>query len=548
MHRALEIPEVLRRICSHIALVEVGSGYIHVDLLDESKTALAQIARTSKGLSKHALDELWMTQDTLENLLKCMQGLWDASTGNPLRPLLREDIECVNHYACRVKYFPCLEPDDLTAFARVLGHFRAALGHDLLFPNLRSLRIVFGTSAILSEISTLLSPKLKYIELGIFEEDSDYSLLPTISSACPLLTHVSISEADRSDGKHLSLWSDFICGLHHLQFAACMPVDYAALKHLAHWGLPLKQITITHMTAEAIAALERSEDPAAWELPEDEASWRLAEEERFQYDVNKFRSLKTLGIASDATCIAEFFRAWTDSASGYLDASLEDIDFDIFPSPTYESLREVYYCLSDIEPGQSFTSLAISVPLPPPQRDMSETTTPKPRSTSLIQHFRCLESCRLSILNLTPPDNYEFDDYDVRCLGKFCYYLTSVTLHRARGPYPPLATVNALTTLAERCRFLTTLVLSINVQTEDIEEFFKEYEQPPVEEMSRSFLVASDDWSRSPSTCSLSSGMWVLRSFRRTRSSGWLASSRRSFPFYRSSILQSLAQRRRKRS
>ncbi|KAJ7791843.1 hypothetical protein B0H14DRAFT_187607 [Mycena olivaceomarginata] len=130
MHRSLHILEIVTMISHEI----------------DHKT-LSSFARACRMFRDPALDVLWMHQNTLMNLLRCMpEGIWDESDEEGdwtlHRPVLPADWERPLFYACRVKSFhyddrfrsPCFptSPDFLESL-------RLCFSGPHIFPNIEKL-------------------------------------------------------------------------------------------------------------------------------------------------------------------------------------------------------------------------------------------------------------------------------------------------------------------------------------------------------------------------------------------------------------------------
>ncbi|KAJ7061864.1 hypothetical protein C8F01DRAFT_1231025 [Mycena amicta] len=426
MNRALSIPEVQKLVCSHLALLDED---LDVHLCPTAMSDLAKLARTNKAFSEPALDELWMTQTMLSNVMSCMPGVWGARREDVKRPIRQSDLKRAIPYMRRVKFFLCAgreQPTYAIRLARELRALRLALGNACIFPNLRLLLISFENELVLREITALLSPCLKHLVLGTVSTNLAYTILPTITSACPLLVQVLVTLGVAPKPHQIACLSEFVSALpQQLELFNSEYLDSGALLSLA--ALPvLRELTLSHLDSKILAGMEL--------IP------------------SKFPALATLDILADAVCIAGFVSLLSCSP-------LDHLTIRIDPPPSYFSLERVYNAVGKLP---TITSLEITFITTHTVGHAARQPVPFISSLSKLHN--------LTSLTLSPPVDRDFSNDNISTIAKSHPRLESLTLHRARGgpednpfspPYP-LITISALLVLAKGCPALEYLHLSIN--------------------------------------------------------------------------------------
>ncbi|KAJ7156393.1 hypothetical protein C8R46DRAFT_1295215 [Mycena filopes] len=227
---ALQIPEVLSLIL----------GSLHTRPKSKSIRALAVAARTCKVFSEPALDTLWEHQSTIMNVLDCVPGeAWvrfsfdedEQCEVTLTRELVPADWERALFYARRVKDFTFRDWESGNGTAEALGTLHLCFPQQYLFPNLRALTWRSLDPELLPYVRLFLSPRLRYLHLGLCQSIAHLSLLPLIATQCPLLTdlHINISN-DLAPRRHGT--SALVAGLTHLRTLMVPSLDRTALEHL----------------------------------------------------------------------------------------------------------------------------------------------------------------------------------------------------------------------------------------------------------------------------------------------------------------------------
>ncbi|KAJ7141729.1 hypothetical protein C8R43DRAFT_587340 [Mycena crocata] len=190
MHHSLQVPEIIDLILSQLPSRLVGPEQSAARF-----AALAALARTCTTFYDPALNRLWETQSSLDNLLRCMPSdlFEDGDTGRLRRPVVPTDWDRAVTYARRVKTF--LSPRDFSMFPL----FSNCLSGDWLFPNLTHLHWAADDSYF-HHIGLLLSPRLTRITIIMPPSPlAQFSILPTLPYKCASLKNVSINWHHRSD-------------------------------------------------------------------------------------------------------------------------------------------------------------------------------------------------------------------------------------------------------------------------------------------------------------------------------------------------------------
>ncbi|KAJ7073129.1 hypothetical protein C8F01DRAFT_1301070 [Mycena amicta] len=252
MNRLLLAPEILHSLCKHLADRQSPDE----GLTKHASSALAKLARTHTAFTPSALDELWAFQDTIRNLLGCMEDpgeyrnvVWSRD-GRLLRPLLPEHIKRGQLYAQRVKVFAVSEktyPAVSLHLSLALRALRLALGAECLLPNLRRLRFVFPNELeLLTQIFPLLSPKLTHLVLGKVDTHLHLTMLPQIAKMCPQLKDVVLKQdSDKRRTRDTGL-TPFIDSLTSVQ---TLSLDYLSGNDFLHiaYRPSLLSLTITSL-------------------------------------------------------------------------------------------------------------------------------------------------------------------------------------------------------------------------------------------------------------------------------------------------------------
>ncbi|KAJ7069204.1 hypothetical protein C8F01DRAFT_1077832 [Mycena amicta] len=437
MNRALSIPEVQKLICSHLALLDEE---LDVHLCPTAMNDLAKLARTNKAFSEPALDELWRTQTMLSNVMGCMPGVWGSRREDVKRPIRQSDLKIAIPYMRRVKFFICAgreQPTYAIRLARELRALRLALGNTCIFPNLRLLLISFENELVLREVPALLSPCLKHLALGTVSTNLAYTILPTITSACPLLVQVLVTPGVAPKPHQIACLSEFVSALpQQLELFNSEYLDSSALLSLA--ALPvLRELTLSHLDSKILAGMEL---------------------------IPTFPALATLDILADADCIAGFISLLSRSP-------LDHLTIRIDPPPSYSSLDRVYGAV-----GKLPTITSLEITFVTTNTVGHAALQPVPLITSLSKLHN------LTSLTLSPPVDRDFSNDNISTIAKSHPHLESLTLHRTRAglednpfsPPLPLATLSALLVLAKACPALEYLHLSINAMRNYIYNSFQD--------------------------------------------------------------------------
>ncbi|KAJ6534328.1 hypothetical protein B0H19DRAFT_1080803 [Mycena capillaripes] len=243
MHRGLGILEIVEMICGQLGSEGPGPPG------GASGRALSALARSSKVFLNPALNVLWRNQNTILNILRCMPlDLWDITepdyddddgvTEITLRRIMKaSDWERPLLYMHRVR---CLSSRIVFDDPEFLETLSLCLPGEFLFPNLEILHWHPGfRPSVFHHIRWLLTPRVRELSMGC-DSYSNLSILPTLASKYPLLTHISISMDLITMISMVATHYDcapsistFVLGLTHIESLNVPTVDGTALAHLA---------------------------------------------------------------------------------------------------------------------------------------------------------------------------------------------------------------------------------------------------------------------------------------------------------------------------
>ncbi|KAJ7144111.1 hypothetical protein C8R44DRAFT_142849 [Mycena epipterygia] len=332
MHQALQISELVEKICSQISPEEPG------DSSDSGSRELAALARTSKIFQNDALNVLWKYQRTFAHIFRCMPGdLWNDPVHavddlDITRPIAPADWERPMFYLNRVKWLDVASADDLPSEA-LFETLSLCLPAEHLFPNLVGLACTQLDSYLFPYIGILLGPKITNININLTDTMSHLSLIPTLALRCPHLTDVQVycpyNPLPFPDKIRKSV-SLFVRGLKRIHRLRVNDLDQPALDHLA--ALP----TLTSLALENIQRSTRV-------FPK-------------QPDPSGFSALENLAI-SPTTAEAGIF--WIESVSH---SALADLSITMSSPPTTQALSALYVAVAENIPCGNLCRLELGVP------------------------------------------------------------------------------------------------------------------------------------------------------------------------------------------
>ncbi|KAJ7607644.1 hypothetical protein DFH06DRAFT_1486487 [Mycena polygramma] len=230
MHHCLQVGEIVDMICYHL----------DPRCSDRSSVtpyrSLAVAARTCTIFQRPALDRLWSQANLGKLLTRCMPpDLWAVdidrtSWRNPqkvrlLRTIRTDDWDRLRDiYAPRVKH---LSSGSIFGLSDVLPILGVSLP-PTLFPNLRTLDWAhLGIDFF--HVHLFLHPRLTKISLTLAIKSAS-CLLPTLTSRCPNLIHISIASRVETDQRTIS---DFVRGLRCPENIFVPTLDQDALEQLS---------------------------------------------------------------------------------------------------------------------------------------------------------------------------------------------------------------------------------------------------------------------------------------------------------------------------
>lgn len=233
MHRALLISEILSEIFAH---VNENQGSQPAG----KKPSLEALARTCKAFHEPAMDLLWADLDGIIPLLGCVPRLhrliypsgsksltWDWSEG--VEPLSEHEARQFLDHAARVRSLCISCSEDLHLFAVLPVE-------TCMFPRLLSLAFIVRRLQH-KYLSLFLSPTLRRCVLSVINPE-----LKSLATRCAALEHLSlkIPEWERQSADDRTLLSESVRLCRRLITLSCLPLDWAAWKHLSNLPSLLK--------------------------------------------------------------------------------------------------------------------------------------------------------------------------------------------------------------------------------------------------------------------------------------------------------------------
>ncbi|KAJ6491968.1 hypothetical protein C8R45DRAFT_1212846 [Mycena sanguinolenta] len=413
MHHCLSILELVENVCEHLEGV------------DQGRRTLAALARTCKSFHGPALNCLWAVQrDGMVNLMRCMPPdlfeFKDHGEIRLLRPILAADWERPLVHMRRIRRLHCLVPMPAAVFA-LCGSLPGDTGS--LFPKLTFLHWSHSwRNGDSPSIEIFLSPKLTSLSISARLSETMLSAIPRTCPALKNLDMYGIYHDINFD--HPSALSSCLRDLTSLESVEIVIPDLAALKHLSQLS------GLASLTAGLPPNLPLPSIP----LP--------------------FVALKTLVIRYDIEQVIRFLQR----CSG---VHLEYIIIELDPCPTTAAIARLHTALREGCSHTSLLSLAIDIEDDPP--DLGDDA----HGGIDIQSFRVL-FCFVNItsISVTSRIGFNIDDQGLKELAlawpqigelrlQLEPYDTDIRLH-------PLFSLRCLSMLAEHCRVLTVLEITLD--------------------------------------------------------------------------------------
>ncbi|KAJ6552758.1 hypothetical protein B0H19DRAFT_1263207 [Mycena capillaripes] len=187
MHRCMRIAEIVEMVCSYVEADWTGNH------------TLATLARTSSVFQDQALDLLWSSQYTLENILRCLPPDLVAfdNARRPqvvvrlLRPIVSSDWDRTRLYAHRVRDLYCDCDSGSLSLSQIFPALSISLPNDFLFPNLRKLTWYNSDEEDFHYINLCLARTLTHLSISP-SSAFNLSILSTLPRKCPALKRLSI--------------------------------------------------------------------------------------------------------------------------------------------------------------------------------------------------------------------------------------------------------------------------------------------------------------------------------------------------------------------
>ncbi|KAJ7081963.1 hypothetical protein C8R44DRAFT_862688 [Mycena epipterygia] len=320
MHPCLEIPELVKTICSNLTTSFRGDCKV-----------LAALARTCKMFHDPALDVLWEEPKDLMNILRCLPSDVFTFQDDPashrltlrlLRPVVTRDWDRPLVYMSRVKTFgfPSLKN---IQFSEIFAAMERSLPTGCLFPNLTTLR---WSAMDFPYLHLFLTPTITSIRASRIPPKCSPSVLPALSLTCRQLKHVEIALEGNAfrdmEDSCRPIFSAFLNQLPFIEHLSILLPDPTAIEHIGQ----LETLRFLYLPTLAAQVLHSSiERPSL------------------------FVNLSTLIVGTlNITTATRIIRRCTDTAFHTL-----QLTFDA--SPTAEVTREFYTALTQCR--RSHTSL-----------------------------------------------------------------------------------------------------------------------------------------------------------------------------------------------
>ncbi|KAJ7462551.1 hypothetical protein FB451DRAFT_1562490 [Mycena latifolia] len=241
MHRCLSIHEIITEISSHF----------DSSLRSESGD-LSALASTCHAFQDPALDELWKTQKTIYNVIRCLpQDIFETTTSRSAVVLRRapEDADWARplFYSNRVRIFAPPSCGDSVTFKGL----RLNPPGGSWFPRLRTLDWnIYSYSEDDASIRPFLSPQLERVSFPARVAAFYLSPLPTF---CPHLKHLvlDLPAACNAGSDRISACIEQLMHLESLHMRGCS-LTLAAVKHIGLLST-LKSLELESLPSELSA-------------------------------------------------------------------------------------------------------------------------------------------------------------------------------------------------------------------------------------------------------------------------------------------------------
>ncbi|KAK7045166.1 hypothetical protein R3P38DRAFT_189149 [Favolaschia claudopus] len=165
MHRCWDIPEVVRLMFIPLAQPEPNSSLASLRIQIAKRKSLPKLARCCRAFSEPALDLLWMRQEGILNLLKCLpQSRWEMMDNGAIRfleALEPADFDRVMFYSRRIRAI------ELRHVRTELLSQLSAVNLDCLLPNVRSVDWMEYSPLPLAYLQLFLGPLTTSLALGL---------------------------------------------------------------------------------------------------------------------------------------------------------------------------------------------------------------------------------------------------------------------------------------------------------------------------------------------------------------------------------------------
>ncbi|KAJ7717022.1 hypothetical protein B0H16DRAFT_1612348 [Mycena metata] len=425
MHNCLKIVEIVDAIYIYL---DPSQTSIFAPGPKSSFRDLAVMARTCTTFNGPALDHLWRST-TLDKLLtRCMPSdLWtfekigDSSGKNKLkllRPIRAPDWDRLRLYAPRVRHLSSYGP--ILASGDALDALSVSLP-EKLFQNLKSL--TWHRIAEFHYINLFLSPALTRLDITL-TSFSTVSLLSSLASVCPRLTHVSI-ESDSSP--YTEDISKFVCAIQRPEKLTLPSLTWKAVAYLSRLGT-LKSLDLKILPR----GLQRSSVQGT----------------------NAFSALRTLSFEeSDIRPVTDFLRLCTA-------VPLKEFDSDSYEFATAADMHALFIAIAAGFSHASLEQLVLN-------NDCEEFEGADPTDHLIPHHSLLPLLCftNLTMLCITSPMGFDLDDGAVSDFARALPHVMTFSLTARFPTQIPRTTLACLHSFAQYCPRLVGLTIALDATT-----------------------------------------------------------------------------------
>ncbi|KAF7360441.1 hypothetical protein MVEN_00774300 [Mycena venus] len=253
MHRCLKVTELLDLIFSYLEPFPLTLKFLasHLDDNFERRhtSDLIVLACTCTIFNGPALDIIWRTQTTLQNLLRCMpHDLFTIVRNNNkrtmtlCRPIVAADWDRALVYAQRVRNFGFCVNEAQVSLSAIFPALASSLPGDKIFPNLIHLQWSPEADSDFPYLRLFLAQTVTDLSISCMGSSSNASLFTAFALQCPKLTRVKVnlkykisppSDTDASHTDASPILSEFTRHLEFVEDLGMSILDFSVIPHIA---------------------------------------------------------------------------------------------------------------------------------------------------------------------------------------------------------------------------------------------------------------------------------------------------------------------------